>query len=182
MEIWDAYDSEKQKLSIDLVREEIVPAGMYHIAVHIVVKNRNGSYLAMQRDFNKPGFPGLFEVSAGGSILKGETDSEGAIRELFEETGIKVDDLVILDELHEVRHPCIYEVFLADVDVDEDAIILQEGETVGYKWVAQREIYEFVNSEMHVGSNARKRINKALELIERKLSKEWSKGDENISK
>lgn len=172
MEIWDAYDSEKKKLNIDLVREAIVPEGMYHIAVHIIVQNKNGSYLAMQRDFNKPGFPGLFEVSAGGSVLKGESASEGAIRELFEETGINVNDLVILDELHEVRHPCIYEVFLADVDVAEDSITIQEEETIGYKWITEAEIYEFVNSEVHVGSNARKRIIKALELIERKLSKE----------
>ena len=172
MEIWDAYDLEKQKLSIDLVRDEIVPEGMYHLAVHILVKNKNGSYLAMQRDFNKPGFPGLFEVTAGGSVLKGESASEGATRELFEETGIKVNGLVILDELHEVRHPCIYEVFLADVDVAENSITLQEGETIGYKWIPEAEIYEFVNSDMHVGSNARKRINKALELIEKKLSKE----------
>ena len=168
MEIWDAYDLEKKKLSIDLIRDEIVPEGIYHIAVHIVVQNKDGSYLAMQRDFNKPGYPGLFEVSAGGSILKGETAREGAIRELFEETGITADNLEILDELHEVRHPCIYEMFLANVDVVEDSIILQEGETIGYKWIPQAEIYEFVNSEMHVGNNARKRIIKVLELIERK--------------
>lgn len=171
MEIWDAYDSNKNKLNINLSREEIVPENMYHIAVHIIVRNKNGHYLAMQRDFNKPGYPGLFEVSAGGSILKGETAVEGAMRELFEETGIKVDDLIILDERHEVRHPCIYEVFIVEVDVPEHSIVLQEEETISYKWIAKSDIYEFVNSAEHVGGNARNRIIEALDMFDSKINK-----------
>lgn len=172
MEIWDAYDSNSNKLGIDLLREEKVPNDIYHIVVHIVVRNSNKEYLAMQRDFNKPGNPGLFEVSAGGSILKGETAFEGAIRELFEETGIKVDNLISLSELHELRHPCIYDVFIAEVDAAKDSIILQEEETIGYKWIPKADILEFVNSDIHVGGNARSRIVKALELFDGKINKE----------
>lgn len=45
----------------------------------------------MQRDRNKIGYPGLFEASAGGSALKGESAYDiGAARAAWEETALAV--------------------------------------------------------------------------------------------
>ena len=87
-EIWDAYDKELNKIdNVQLIRGEPIPDGFYHLVCDIVVKHTDGTYLLMQRDFKKT-FGGMWELTAGGSALAGETPLEGAMRELREETGI----------------------------------------------------------------------------------------------
>ena len=88
MEYWDAYDKDLNKIDgITLVRGEPIPENVYHLVCETVVKHVDGTYLLMQRDFNKH-LGGLWELTAGGSALSGETPLECAVRELMEETGI----------------------------------------------------------------------------------------------
>lgn len=71
-EIWDAYDKEFNKLkNITLVRGEPIPDGMYHLVGEVIVKHIDGTYLIMQRDFEKK-FGGMWELTAGGSALQYE--------------------------------------------------------------------------------------------------------------
>lgn len=178
MEIWDAYDINMNKLNTELIRGEEVPQGMYHIVPRVIVRNSDGKYLAMQRSFSKPGGAGLFEISASGSIIKNETAYDGAIRELYEETGISVDHLIELEGLTEILHPCIYEVFFVDVDIKEDSIILQEDETIDYQWIPKSEVMSYIHSDKHVAGRTRKHITRAIQRYENIV------GDnhENISK
>ena len=107
MEIWDAYNEDGSLAGIDLIRGEEIPKGLYHGVAEVFVSHIDGSILLMQRDLNKPNSPGLFESGAGGSLLKGESFLEGAIRELKEETGIncteidvyKRQDVYLVEEL-----------------------------------------------------------------------------------
>ena len=95
MELWDAYDSEMKVIEgMTLVRgeEASIPAGVYHLVSHILVEHVDGTYLLMQRDPRKS-YPNMWEATAGGSALKGETAEDCARRELREETGIVSDSL-----------------------------------------------------------------------------------------
>ena len=95
MELWDAYDKEFNIIAgMTLVRgeERSIPDGVYHLVNHILVKHVDGSFLLMKRDPGKP-HPNMWEASAGGSALKGESILESAFRELREETGIIASDL-----------------------------------------------------------------------------------------
>ena len=135
MELWDAYDRDGNLLGVDLVRGEPVPEGMYHIVSEVVVRHRDGRFLLMLRDPNKPIHPGEYELTAGGSALKGEDAPACARRELYEETGIESDDLRLLSvTVREHSHTLFY-MFYCETDCDPDAIRLQPGETVGYRWV-----------------------------------------------
>ena len=131
MEIWDAYDKDFNKISnVTLIREEPIPEGLFHLVSDIIVKHTDGSYLLMQRDKRKH-FGGLWEATAGGSALCGETPMECAVRELREETGIEADHLT---EIGRVRdHNTWYVEFLCVTDCKKDSIILQDGETIAYK-------------------------------------------------
>ena len=135
VELWDAYD--KQFIKIDnvrLVRGEAVPDGMYHLVCEIVVKHYDGTYLLMQRAFEKH-LGGMWELTAGGSALTDETPIECAARELQEETGIISCGLQEIGRIvHDVHHS-LYVEYLCITDWDKNAVILQEGETVNYKWV-----------------------------------------------
>ena len=146
MEIWDAYDKDFNKISnMTLIREEPIPDGLFHLVSDIIVKHNDGSYLLMQRDKRKH-FGGMWEATAGGSALRGETPLECAVRELREETGIESDHLT---EIGRVRgYNTLYVEFLCVTDCKKDSIILQDGETIAYKWVSRNELISMKESEL----------------------------------
>ena len=142
IEIWDAYDRKFSKIeNIKLVRGEVIPDGMYHLVCEIIVKHEDGTYLLMQRDFAKH-YGGLWELTAGGSALADETPIECAIRELKEETGIIASDLFEIGRVvHDGRHS-LYVVYLCTTNWDKNAVTLQEGETINYRWVDKTTILQ----------------------------------------
>lgn len=144
MEIWDAYLSDGTKAGIDLIRGEQIPKGLHHLVCEIIVRHIDGDYLLMQRDPRKENFGGMFEATAGGSALKGEDKLSCAKRELIEETGITPLSLEEISVF--VSHNTIYHNFLAITDCDKTKIILQEGETVSFKWINEKDFIKFVNS------------------------------------
>ncbi len=140
MELWDAYDASMRKVDgVTLVRGEPIPDGWYHLVSDVIVRHTDGSYLLVQRDYRKT-WGGMWEATAGGSALLGETPLDCAIREVFEETGIRVSHI---EEVGRVIHPArhaIYVEHFAVTSQDKDTIVLQEGETQDYKWVTQEEL------------------------------------------
>ena len=145
MEIWDAYLFNGTLAGCDLVRGKPIPDGLYHLVSEILVRHIDGDYLLMQRDHRKPNYGGFFEATAGGSALKGEDADCCARRELREETGIDAGTLTNIG--HFVSHNTIYGIFLCVTDCDKNAVKLQEGETVSYKWISEAEFISFVNSD-----------------------------------
>lgn len=153
-ELWDAYDCNANKLDGKLIRGEKIPEGMYHLVAEIIVRHKDGSFLAMQRDFSKKHYGGFWEISAGGAVKKGETALEGAVRELFEETGIVCKSLEKTYRICGKKYPCIYFGYICTVDCDKNRIKLQEGETVAYKWVKSEDIIRFLTDKNYVTIHA----------------------------
>lgn len=96
MELWDIYDIDRVKTG--RVAQRGKPAsegglgeGEYHLVVHICVFNGRGQLLLQQRQKDKEGYPNLWDVSAAGSALAGETSAAAASRELREELGLVHD-------------------------------------------------------------------------------------------
>lgn len=153
-ELWDAYDCNANKLDGKLIRGEKIPEGMYHLVAEIIVRHKDGSFLAMQRDFSKKHYGGFWEISAGGAVKKGETALEGAVRELFEETGLVCKSLEKTYIICGKKYPCIYFGYICTVDCDKNRIKLQEGETVAYKWVKSEDIIRFLTDKNYVTIHA----------------------------
>lgn len=145
MEAWDAYDRNKKKIKgLTIYRKDAknLPEGVYHLVSDVIVRHKDNTILIMQRDPNKEIHPGIWEATAGGSALKGEDEYSCAFRELEEETGIVNVKLTKLNEFIRDFNHTIHVEFLGTTDVDKDSIILQEGETVAYKWVTLEELKE----------------------------------------
>lgn len=151
MEVWDAYFKNGLPAGCDLVRDQPMPDGCFHVVSEVFVKHADGSVLLMQRDFNKIGFPGLFEAGASGSVLKGETPYEGALRELREETGIRAQELTWLFACSNLKH-VFYFGYLCVTDCDKSSIVLQKGETISYRWLSREEFMQFVETPEYVPS------------------------------
>lgn len=86
MEIWDLYDEQRNIIG-EHVRGTELPEDGFHLVVHVWIKRRNGEYLMTQRSAKKATFPLKWEC-VGGSVLKGETSIQSAVREVKEEVGV----------------------------------------------------------------------------------------------
>ena len=90
MELWDLYDEQRRLVGTDHIRGEELPDGCFHLVVHVWIKNSKGEYLISQRAADRPTYPLLWEC-VGGSVLKGETSLQGALREVKEEVGLDLE-------------------------------------------------------------------------------------------
>ena len=87
MEKWDLYTKDRVKTGRSHIRGDELPEGLFHLVVHVWLKNSEGRYLISQRSADRPTFPLMWETT-GGSVLMGEDSLTGAIREAKEELGI----------------------------------------------------------------------------------------------
>lgn len=148
MELWDAYDSDFHRIEgMVLTRGEPVKEGLFHLVCDVLVKHTDGTYLLMKRSAGKH-FGGMWEASAGGSALQGETPWECARRELWEETGIEADEFTELGRVVNDRNHSVYVEFLCVTDWKKDRIVLQEGETSDYRWVSKDELMSMTGQEL----------------------------------
>ena len=148
MELWDAYDEKLNKIEgVTLIRGETIPEGMFHLVSEIFVRHVDGEILLMQRDLKKH-FGGMWEATAGGSAIQGDSALLCAKRELYEETGIICNDLIELGIVVSKKHKTIYVEFLAIVDCDKNNITLQEGETIAFKWISQDDLFKMNKEEL----------------------------------
>lgn len=171
IELWDAYYPDGTLAGCDLIRGEKIPAGLRHVVAEVFVMHKDGTILLMQRDYDKPNYPGFWESSAGGSVLKGERVIDGARRELLEETGISADDA--LESLYYyVSDKVIYRGYLCVTDVPKDHVKLQKGETIAFRWVNKQEFREIFYSDQYV-DGLRKRLR---EFVEHDFQKELDCG------
>ena len=154
MEIWDGYLADGTLAHCDLIRGEPIPQGLYHLVSEILVRHMDGDYLLMQRDIRKTNYGGYYEATAGGSALKGEDALTCAKRELFEETGISSDVLVEIGTY--TTHNTIYALYLCVADCCKTSVALQEGETISYKWVSERDFIAFINSPQMIDAQRKR--------------------------
>jgi 8-oxo-dGTP pyrophosphatase MutT (NUDIX family) len=147
-ELWDAYDNAFNKINdVTLVRGEPLADGIYHLVAETIVKHIDGTYLLMQRDFEKH-YGGMWELTAGGSALQGESALDCATRELGEETGIRATEMKEIGRVVHDTHHSLYVEYLCVTDCEKDSVHLQKGETVNYKWVDKSSLLKMREDEL----------------------------------
>lgn len=139
MELWDLYDKNRMPLHQTHVRGVPLPDGAYHLVVSIWTMNDKGELLTTLRSPEKEEEPNLWENTAG-SAIAGEESRTSAARELWEETGIRLDpvELTFLGTIWEENS--FIDCYAAHVNIDVQELVMLEGETVDAAW---RTIPEF---------------------------------------
>lgn len=134
MELWDAYDENRVRTGGVLVRGEKVPEGVYRLVVHACIFNSNNEMLIQKRTPQKDAFPGLWDLTVGGSAIRGD-DSRAAIsRELWEELGLRRSFRDIQPNLTVHFKSGFDDVYLLEEDVDLSTLVLQKEEVEAVCW------------------------------------------------
>lgn len=83
-------------------KKEIHQKGLWHRTAHIWLVNNKSEILLQRRADDLESFPNKYHLSAGGHLSAGDTRIEGALREVEEELGIKLEekDLIKIGETH----------------------------------------------------------------------------------
>ena len=123
--------------------------GIRHRTAHVwIVRRREGrdQVLLQKRSAHKDSFPGKYDTSSAGHIPAGEAPRASALRELFEELGVRAAP----EELEcagwfDIRYEKVFygkpfrdneycHVFVYNKDVDISALTLQEAEVERVDW------------------------------------------------
>ena len=147
MEIFDLYDENRIKTGETMIRGNKVPESRYRIVVHIIVFNSEGKMLIQQRASDRNSHPNKWDFSVGGSVVSGETSSQGATRELREELGLDVN----LDG-KQANFAINFEkgfndFYIIDYDIDAGDIVFQKEEVQAVKWADKDEIISLIRNE-----------------------------------
>ncbi len=150
MELFDLYDSERNKTDKTMERGTPIPKGYYRAVVHICIFGSDGKMLIQQRQPFKHGWSGMWDVTVGGSSIAGETSLDAAIREVGEEIGVQLAP----DELRRVITLQTDEVFddfyIVQKDLNIQNLTLQETEVAEVKWADMSEIFSMIDEKKFI--------------------------------
>ncbi len=167
MELWDIYDSNKQRTGRTMKRNDwCLKDGEYHLTVLGVVVRPDGKFLITQRVMTKAWAPGWWEVS-GGAAMAGEDSADAVKREILEETGLDVTDCeggYLFS--YQRENPGEGDNYFVDIyrfvmDFDESDVKIQQEEAAGYQLATAEEIKELAMQGIFLHYDS---IKKAFEL------------------
>ena len=148
MEFWDVYDKFRRPKGFTIMRggDKRLGEGEYHLTAHVCVFSPDGRMLVQKRASFKALWGGLWDISASGSVLAGESTGEGAERELFEELGIKVS---LKDEQPRAtffHNDCISDYFIVKADVPLEAVKIQKSEVAAVGYATREQILSMIDN------------------------------------
>lgn len=165
MEYLDIIDINGNLTSKSEERKVVHQNGLLHQAsgVIFVRKNKNEyELLSQQRSFNKDKNAGLWDLSASGHILSGQTPIQSLIREIKEELGITVKEteLSLLGkfwrkEIHKddfIENELDY-IYVCEKDINISNTIIQKEEVEDVKWISFKNFKILLNSNLAVSRN-----------------------------
>ena len=150
MELWDLYSKDREKLGETMERGAAHPSGKYRLVVHTAIFNSRGEMLIQQRQSTKFDWPNLWDISASGSVISGETTCMAAERELGEELGLSVSFANRRPALTVHFPDGMGDVFVIEQDIDISTVTLQEEEVQAVRWASEEEILCMIDKDTFI--------------------------------
>lgn len=126
--------------------------GDWHRCAHVWIVASDGRLLLQRRALAKENWPGLWDISVAGHVSAGESATEAAIRETFEEIGLVIaaEELIHIGTLRystRLRDDYIenefHEVHILRRDVDLETLVLDPLEVAGVELVAPGDLEQY---------------------------------------
>ena len=140
MEQWDLYTRERQKTGELHIRGEKMPPERYHLVVQVVIFGSDGRMLIQQRQKDKIGWPEMWDFSAAGSAVAGDSSVDAAVREVQEELGVTLEPEELSPALTMYGDSFFCDIYLVEKDVAIENLRLQESEVQAARWASEEDI------------------------------------------
>ena len=124
-------------------RKVIHEKGLLHREVHVWFVTPDNQIIFQHRAKNKDTFPNLLDISVGGHVEIGDSYIETVIKEVDEETGVKIkqSDLIFIDkirrdskdEITKMSNNTFREVYLLTYKGDISDLKIEQGEAIGFE-------------------------------------------------
>lgn len=134
MELWDIYDGECRPTGRVHPRGAPQLPGEYHLAVTVVFVNSHREVLCTRRAPEKDLCPHMWE-SPGGGVQAGEDSLRAAVREIQEETGLRLKPEQLTLLYRDKRESFFMDAYGVRMDFPVEALRFQPGETDGAMWL-----------------------------------------------
>lgn len=145
MERFDLYDRDRRLTGITARRGDPIPPDSYRLAIHVCLFGEDGRLLIQQRQPFKRKWSGLWDLSAAGSAICGESSREAAERETMEELGLKIDLSRVQPVLTVHWDKGFDDIFILPSDIDILSLKLQPEEVRAVKWSSLQEILQMID-------------------------------------
>jgi len=155
MEYLDVLNADGTPAGYKLPRPEVHAQSLWHAAAHIWFINSKKELLLQRRSPLKETGPNQWDVSCGGHIEAGTTPLEGALREIEEELGLKLnpDELVHIftvsqgaERVGPDKNKEFNQVYLVTRDLDLSTLTLQETEVAEVRYMPWREVKQHIEA------------------------------------
>lgn len=126
--------------------------GDWHRCAHVWIVASDGRLLLQRRALVKENWPGLWDISVAGHVSAGETATEAAIRETFEEIGLRIAaaELVHIGTLQyhtqlrdDYAENEVHEVHILRRDVDLASLTLDPLEVAEVRFVRPGDLEQY---------------------------------------
>lgn len=129
-------------------REEAHKEGLWHKAVVVFIINSRNEILLQKRSANKKLWPNMWDITAGGHVLKGEFGYQAVIRETKEEIGVNINpqDLLFIgstlsiNKKDDIINKHLNEYYIVHKDVNIKDITLDLNEVSDIKYISKEEL------------------------------------------
>lgn len=150
MEYLEYYDKENKHKLGEAERDEIHKNNLWHREVSVWVLNDKNEILVQRRSPNKKQNPNKYAVCAG-HIDIGERPEEAAVRELFEETGIKVNEneLNFIDMYvnEQEENNCFKYTYYIQTSKKISEMVMQVEEVSELKFITMDELEDVIRTQ-----------------------------------
>jgi len=151
MELKDLYDVNRIPLNKVVTRGSSVAEGEYYMVVHICILNDKNELLIQHRQPFKNGWSNMWDISAAGGVLAGETSSMAAHRETLEEIGLDIDFTNIRPKFTFNFEHGFDDYYIIRKNIDDiDKLKLQKEEVKEVKWATKEEVLSMVDEGIMV--------------------------------
>jgi len=124
-------------------RKVIHEKGLLHREVRVWFVTPNNEIIFQHRSKSKDTLPNLLDISVAGHVEIGDSYEEAAVREVEEETGVKIkeSDLKLIgkirrdseDKTTETNNSIFEKMFIFIYKGDVNDLKIEEGEAIGFK-------------------------------------------------
>ncbi|MCR4580050.1 MAG: GNAT family N-acetyltransferase [Treponema sp.] len=146
-EVVDVYDNQKRITGKTILRSDFFENnGLLRLVIHVCIFNSQGQMLIQQRSSCKKTGADMWDFSASGQVLSGESSQNGASREVKEELGLNVQ-INQAPVFTKVFFNSYNDYFVIWKDFDISSIKLQKEEVQKVMWATRECVMELRKRE-----------------------------------